>query len=519
MRRELPVALRIDDRRLELVVTVPSGAVLWTSAAAGDVVVAEHLSLSGVPLALIPDEGRIKVGVFHDRRPAGTVWQLGALLERRVGETEDNPLGPRTLQPTQPPPLGVSADSLPATSLAHHAEIVATQIAAASRVLRAPATSARPPTWLADSIDPLTAALLAGGSTGEADVGDETCLHAAARVGNVGAIKTLVFLGADPNVLGGAPLWRTPCTPLHVALHSGNRDATAAMLSAPGLDPNARDGLGRAPLHCVTTSRSGAPLVGLLLRAPLVDPNVLDRSGKAPLHYCAAAGSAPTLRLLLGAPGIAPNVRDADGCSPLHVAVSSYSVDSVRVLVADPRVEVNARDDLGNTPLHALWTLQRGAIPASAEAYLFGCLEQLLACPRTDPNARNNAGDAPLHVFARLHGGLAGELVAQGGRQLDVNVRDAAGRTPLHIAVEYSSASCVAELCRVPGIDASARDADGRTPLAIARRTAAGPRRREVLAILEKAAAGWRCGALCRPGSGAGVGHGGGSERRRCAVQ
>lgn len=88
-------------------------------------------------------------------------------------------------------------------------------------------------------------------------------------------------------------------TPLFFAA-STNQARVVELLLARGADPNARDGIGRTPLHYASIHRDGGRTVCALLDAG-ARGNVFDRDGFSPLDGAAGAGSDEVGKLLIAA--------------------------------------------------------------------------------------------------------------------------------------------------------------------------------------------------------------------------
>ena len=123
-------------------------------------------------------------------------------------------------------------------------------------------------------------------------------------------------------------------TPLHRAVEeSRNAKAIRALLFA-GAVVNARDDVGRTPLHFATGKELDPAVVRILIDA--VDPGAWGDVGDA----------TPVVRLLLNA-GADPGVRDRDGDTPLHHPQAGAGV--VRLLI-QAGADVNATRQHGKHP-------------------------------------------------------------------------------------------------------------------------------------------------------------------------
>ncbi|ETN42405.1 uncharacterized protein HMPREF1541_01559 [Cyphellophora europaea CBS 101466] len=167
------------------------------------------------------------------------------------------------------------------------------------------------------------------GSTAEIDAGDlrgGTPLWWAAAQGNVPAVRTLLEFGADATV--GGPMEQTP---LHVA-----RDARTvrALCEVESVDVDARDALGRTPLHCYCYKQMGATKA--LVRAAVeagAQVNARAKGAQTPLHYAVMFGNVHLVGVLLDA-GAELDAVMRDDLTPLGAAVRYDQAEAAQVLLA-----------------------------------------------------------------------------------------------------------------------------------------------------------------------------------------
>ncbi|XXQ36435.1 Ankyrin repeat domain-containing protein [Plasmodiophora brassicae] len=293
-------------------------------------------------------------------------------------------------------------------------------------------------------------------------------LHWGARLGDDALVGLLVNLpGVDVN----APD-RCGCAPLHAASALGHTHVVRLLLNAPGIDANARTRDDEAPLHWAA-AKGHADIVDLLLRHPSIDVNACDRFQRSPLHLAALNGHASVARLLVGAPDVNVMARNRADSTPLHDAVDSVHDGVVQVLLNATGINVNAYDDRRMTPLHR--ALQK--MPSNDAAYDLQrrIVRLLLNATGVDVNARDDYQRTPLHWAARHY--VVDMLMDASG--IDVNARDVHQMTPLHRAVRktcYNYAAyerqrrTVELLLSLPGINVGAKDYRHRTALDVARR-------------------------------------------------
>lgn len=203
----------------------------------------------------------------------------------------------------------------------------------------------------------------------------------------------------------------------------GLTNELAEMLRTDPASANARDGLGRAPLHYAVFAEQAASVLSLLnadaeTSVPTLKPARLPRIGALP-----------------------------SGSTPLHLAVRNASGTSLRALLFKS-ANVHAADEEGNTPLHlsALgWDTNVTALLLRAGSPL---------------NVTNRTGRTPLRMAVET--GFAGnvQLLLTAGARTDVGLDDT---TLVHLAAERGRADVIAVLVK-HGLPSDARDAEGRTP-------------------------------------------------------
>ena len=160
-------------------------------------------------------------------------------------------------------------------------------------------------------------------------------LHAAAMMGDLAKVKTLLEQGADGKAVKG-PYGKTAA---EYALQ-GNHPEIVELLIAKGVADV-------SPLHLAVQRRDLAQARDLLEKR--ADVNKRTQYGTSPLHLAAEAGLTEIAALLIDN-GANINVTDKWNWTPLHSAADHGHKDVVELLIAKG-AEVNARDPDGRTPL------------------------------------------------------------------------------------------------------------------------------------------------------------------------
>lgn len=282
---------------------------------------------------------------------------------------------------------------------------------------------------MAGDVTALLNALLAGGSTEEAD-GYETCLCIAIKKRRHDAVSALVRAGADVNRFAD-----DATTPLCFAVLLPTTECLTALLEAPGIVVNAGCGGARGTaLHAACSTPMTGPGLGLLLATPGIDVESLNSKGETPLHVAASCHASEAVSMLLAA-GASPNARARNGETPLHRATTA---ECVATLLAAPGVDVNVATPLGYTPLHRAVSL--------ATPWDLPRLQALLAAPGLDPNPCDMGWETPLHLAALQGRDWAVRALLDANVGVDVGAVNRAGYTPQRLAEVHGRASTAALL-------------------------------------------------------------------------
>ncbi len=324
--------------------------------------------------------------------------------------------------------------------------------------------------WRTNALDFL---LSAGFSVNQTNGDGLTPLQAvtAARVSGAGiaGFPANVQIAWQGRAIRG-PMPGSPGVPMSELLLA--RGATLDVFSAAGLGltnelagflrtnpalANARDGLGRTPLHYAVFANQVASAERLLEAGaetslaslkPARLPNAgAVPAGMTPLHLAARNGSPGLVKALLFK---SADVRaaDADGNTPLHIAAANWETNCVRLFIlAKSPLEVTNR--AGRTPLRM-----------AVETGFTGNAEALLdAGARTDVNPD---GSTLLHVAAER--GRTDVISILLKRRLALDVRDAEGCTPLWRAVVRRQWNAM-NLLQSKGAKINAANTNGNTAL------------------------------------------------------
>ncbi len=246
----------------------------------------------------------------------------------------------------------------------------------------------------------------------------------------------------------------------------GKTNELAALLRVDPALANARDGLGRTPLHYATIASEidAAKLLiqaGADLSAQTTKP-IFDHSsrpmyrstpslpaGTTPLHLASMFGNADLIGLFLHS-GAAVGQPNGDGETALHLAARQWQTNALQLLIA-AHAPLDATNHAGHT---ALW--------AAVESSVWQNVESLLRAGAQAKTASQS--ETLLHVAAQRGspGGNVIDVLLRHGLKLEA--RDAKGRTPFMLAAEAKQWDSM-NLLLTKGSDINAVDTNGDTAL------------------------------------------------------
>ncbi|KAF5005581.1 hypothetical protein FDECE_7988 [Fusarium decemcellulare] len=202
---------------------------------------------------------------------------------------------------------------------------------------------------LHENLEVLRLMIEAGGNVNSKDPQNQrTCLSWAAGRGGEHFISALLSVpGIIPDLAddeGG--------TPLYYAVWYKNIEAVKLLLTADGVDPNAKGDRGRyTPLMLAAAQEEySEDIVDVLLRHPKTNREAKNRDGRTALSLAASKDLDKRLKRLLSEQGIEVNTRDKRGRSPLSWAAANGKLTAVCSLLS-AGADINSVDDTGHTAL------------------------------------------------------------------------------------------------------------------------------------------------------------------------
>lgn len=285
-----------------------------------------------------------------------------------------------------------------------------------------------------------------------------TCLHIAARNGDIRLAKLLIERGADLNFARkSAMAAKAYFTPVRYALYY-RQDLLLHLLLRAGANINEQEVYGRATLlHEIVGQYSILADHLPLLLAHGANPNLLDEKGNNSLHVAASKGHLYAVEALLNS-GADIHSVSKPGATALTLAIEAGHTAVVSILVAKG-ANVHVKCSNGS-PCALFLAVQKGHGAIVTLLLESPAVEDI---KRTDRMRRT-----VLHVLAdsTIEGILdtMGPLIDAGA---DINAEDCTGSTPLHEAARVGSTILASELV-MRGATVHAQDRQGKTPLDIA---------------------------------------------------
>lgn len=263
-------------------------------------------------------------------------------------------------------------------------------------------------------------------------------LHVACRRGNLGLVKSLLGMGADPSLAT-----RQGRTPLILAAENGYEDIVRYLLDsyAEKLDVNACDALGRTALFAACESGKYPVVVSLLewakhlqldqgLEEFPLDVNLGTVELGSPLCVACKTGYTKVVSILLDHK-CHVNTTTQDKRSALFVAVERGAVNTTKILL-NKRPPVNGKQQLE-------FFLEKNPHKDMEEAVAFA--NSSTEIPAVDPveagvlvDFANDSGKTPLFVAAERGNAVLVTILLDAG--VEVSKPTFLNKTPLYAAAE-----------------------------------------------------------------------------------
>ena len=273
-----------------------------------------------------------------------------------------------------------------------------------------------------------------------------------AQMRNVDMVKTLIEMGADPNMVIVRGKTRG-MTALHTAAHKGDSNLPVVeILLEAGARADMQDQNGETALYQSVQDSSVQIAIAILSRAT-PDVSFLTKSGHSALYVAVERGNKTILDALIKyGRNLNINQKHAGGRTALHVAAFKQP-HLVETILAVPGVEVDQVEDTGSAALS--FAAQIGATQA---------MERLIA-QGSAVNHRNSVGLSAIYVASHSEFKAVALLIKSGA---DVNISNDKGHGPLHAAASSGQLN-ICKLLVEHGADINRSGSlDGLTPIQVA---------------------------------------------------
>ncbi|KAL2239509.1 ankyrin repeat-containing protein At5g02620 [Sesamum indicum] len=269
---------------------------------------------------------------------------------------------------------------------------------------------------------------------------DDTELHAAARAGNIVAIRDvingageeeLVELLAKQNSAGE--------TPLYVAAEYGYYEVVREMIqyydmAAAGI--KARNGFDA--LH-IAAKQGDLEVVKVLMEAHPELSMTVDMANTTVLHTAAAQGRMEVVNYFLDAESSLAAIARSNGKTALHSAARNGHVEVVKALLSKERGMTARTDKKGQTALHM-----------AVKGQNLEVVEELIRADPLTLNMVDTKGNTPLHIASRKGRSQNVEKLLS-NKEIDTRVVNRSNETAIDTAEKMGN-SDIAAILRGHGV-------------------------------------------------------------------